>query len=209
MGRREIDLTPYRSNALTENFLLLCKALRMPVMVVTALTLIIFFFNSIVAFYVGAIITLGGEYLQIVSASYIHKNRHFTVSGPYSHVRNPMYIGRFFIGLGFVIMSLNPYIIGGFIILFGIYAHSRTTREERILKGLFPQKSEPYFKEVPKWIPRRKKYSLTEARTPSWSWVKKNREDLNLYGLIAILIFIYFKLTLYPGIGEKIINLIK
>ena len=63
------------------------------------------------AFWIALPVVLFGEALQMWAASHLVKQSHLTTSGPYSFVRNPMYTGRFFVGLGCVLMAWNPWVV--------------------------------------------------------------------------------------------------
>lgn len=56
----------------------------------------------------GGLIVLAGETIRLWAAGHIRSHRVYEVqaerlvtSGPYAHVRNPLYLGNFLIGLGF------------------------------------------------------------------------------------------------------------
>ncbi|MBP5092888.1 MAG: isoprenylcysteine carboxylmethyltransferase family protein [Abditibacteriota bacterium] len=209
MGERELDFTPYRDGPIREGLRAVFTFLRMPLLFILFIYLVMFKMHSVAAYAVGAVIALAGEWGQVASASYILKNRHLTVSGPYAHVRNPMFISRYFVGLGIAVMTLDPVIIGIYTVCYIIYAADRVHREERILRGIFPEnRVAAYMDAVPRWIPKLKRYRYTEARTPSWYWVKKNHEDVHLYGLIAVLLFIGYKVIFHPDVTAKIMALI-
>ena len=109
---------------------------RVPLMAI-ATFVIVSLIHDPKAFWYGVPVAVFGELIQMWAASHLHKDKHLTISGPYSHVRNPMYIGRFVLGLGFFIMTWNPYLIGGYVVLFAAYAHMRVNREEERLKEIF------------------------------------------------------------------------
>ncbi len=171
---------------------------RVPLMALLTITVVVFIRNM-QAFWIGVPIAVFGELIQMWAASQLHKNEYFTVSGPYSHVRNPMYIGRFFLGLGFFIMLWNPYIVVAYVVLFAAYAHMRVKREEIRLQQIFAPHYQHYCSEIRRWLPRLKPYSRSESKNASWKQVCVNHEQLNLYGLIVVLIAVYLRIERLPN----------
>lgn len=166
---------------------------RVPLMMVATLG-VVALLHDVRAFWYGVPVALLGELLQVWAASQLHKDKLFTISGPYSHVRNPMYIGRFILGLGILIMTWNPYLIVGYVVLFAAYAHMRVNREERRLSEIFKPNYQHYCSEIRRWLPRIKPYSRSEDRRAKWSQVCANHEQLNLIGLIVVLAAIYLRI---------------
>lgn len=166
---------------------------RVPLMTIATL-FVVGFMHSLKAFLIGIPVAYLGELIQIWAASQLHKDEHFTISGPYSYVRNPMYIGRFFLGLGFFIMTWNPYLIVGYVIIFAAYAQARVGREEKRLKVIFEPHYQHYCSEINRWLPKFKAYSKSESNNASWKQVCANDEQLNLYGMTVVLIVLYFKI---------------
>nr|MCU0964593.1 hypothetical protein [Burkholderiaceae bacterium] len=52
----------------------------------------------------GFVVSMVGEFIQIWCFASLDKNATLTIRGPYTMVRNPMYLGRFFIPLGFLML---------------------------------------------------------------------------------------------------------
>ena len=55
----------------------------------------------------GFTVSMVGELIQLWCFASLDKNATLTVRGPYTMVRNPMYLGRFFILLGFLMLLGN------------------------------------------------------------------------------------------------------
>lgn len=72
--------------------------------------------------------------------------------GPYSLVRNPMYLGIFLIGLGVVLMLFKWWVVAIFIVFFIIRYILLIFQEEKKLKSLFPESYPVYCREVPRRI---------------------------------------------------------
>ncbi|MGC8863517.1 MAG: methyltransferase family protein [Armatimonadota bacterium] len=172
---------------------------RVPLMAVAAVVLVGFMTQKS-AFWVGAPVALLGELVQMWAASHLHKDEHLTVSGPYSYVRNPMYIGRFVLGLGFFLMTANIYLLAGYVILFAIYAHLRVRREERRLSEIFAPDYQDYCAQIRRWIPSLRPYSRSHARRASWSRLCANHEQINLIGLLVVLLAVYLRIDRLPDL---------
>ncbi len=57
------------------------------------------------ALLIGAGVSLIGLGIRAWAAGHIRKNAELATSGPYAFTRNPLYLGSFFLGLGFTIAS--------------------------------------------------------------------------------------------------------
>ena len=115
------------------------------------------------------------------------------------HVRNPMYIGRFFLMLGFVVMIWQPFITAAFVVLYAIYAHMRVNREEDRLKEIFSPNYQHFCSEVRRWLPRLKPYSKSESRRASWAAVQENHEDIHFVALLVFLAAVYLRIVFVRG----------
>ena len=51
----------------------------------------------------GALVALAGVAMRAWAAGHLRKNQELAVSGPYAHVRNPLYVGTLTTGIGFAI----------------------------------------------------------------------------------------------------------
>ena len=166
---------------------------RVPLMTLATIGLVGFIHEKI-WFWYGAPVALFGELIQVWATSHLVKDERLTISGPYSHVRNPMYIGRFFLGLGFFIMTSNLYLIACYVILFAAYAQMRVLREEKRLREIFGPAYQHYCNETHRWLPRIKPYSRSESRRASWSQVCANHEQIVLIGVIVVLVAVYLRI---------------
>jgi protein-S-isoprenylcysteine O-methyltransferase Ste14 len=149
-------------------------------------------------------LVIPGLWLRGYAAGYVKKNRELTVTGPYAHTRNPLYLGSILIAGGFALALLSwpiALVLGfGFAIIYIPVIAS----EERFLRATFPEFDE-YCRRVPRLIPR-----LTPARFStedgergrfSWELYLKHRE-YNA-GIGAALLYLSL-LFLRPGLGAII-----
>lgn len=166
---------------------------RVPLMLIVFAALV-GYIHRMDGFWWGAPVCLLGEMIQMWAASHLHKDERLTVSGPYSYVRNPMYIGRFILGLGFMIMTWNPLIIGVYVVGFAVYAHLRVRREEARLVDIFGDDYKRYCSETRRWLPGFRAYSGSERRRASWRQVCANHEQINMIALLVVLVAVWLRI---------------
>jgi protein-S-isoprenylcysteine O-methyltransferase Ste14 len=106
-------------------------------------------------------LVLPGLWLRGYAAGYVKKNRELTVTGPYAHVRNPLYLGSTLIAAGFAVALESWPMAAVLAVGFALIYIPVIASEEQFLRGAFPQFAE-YCRKVPRLIPR-----LTAARLPN------------------------------------------
>ncbi|HEV3471274.1 MAG TPA: hypothetical protein VG148_18255 [Pyrinomonadaceae bacterium] len=117
---------------------------------------------------VGGAVAVAGLLLRAWASGHIRKNDRLAVSGPYAHTRNPLYLGSFILGLGFVVAAggggwLMILLAGIFAALFlGIYLPVMRV-EAATLAGLFGEEYERYSRAVPLFFPRLTPYRAAEG----------------------------------------------
>jgi len=105
-------------------------------------------------------LVLPGLWLRGHAAGYVKKNRELTQTGPYAHVRNPLYLGSILIAAGFALALLNWIVALALAVMFLLIYVPVIASEERFLRSTFPDFDE-YCSRVPRLIPR-----ITAAETP-------------------------------------------
>lgn len=141
----------------------------------------------------GAAITVLGEALRLWAAGHLRKNKQLTTTGPYSHVKNPLYIGTLLITLGYSAMAMEKWImIAGFVWFFIYYAPYKKKQENEKLVASFGDAWKVYDQAVPDYFPRLSAYP--DRGTNRWSWdvVKENSEHET-----AVAVFVGFAVLLY------------
>lgn len=91
------------------------------------------------------------------------KNKVLTVHGPYSIVRNPLYIFSFLGVTGFGLAVENPYLALVLAGLFVVYYPSVVKREEQYLSLTLGQPFRDYCAVTPRWIPNFQLYRDPET----------------------------------------------
>jgi protein-S-isoprenylcysteine O-methyltransferase Ste14 len=88
------------------------------------------------------------------------------MTGPYSIVRNPLYVGNFILGTGMCVASGLPAIIPVFVVLFGIQYALIIRAEEEFLRGAIGDPYRVYCEQVPRILPRIHGYRAGDRRFP-------------------------------------------
>lgn len=134
-----------------------------------------------------------GELLQLWAAANLNKNAEVAISGPYTLIRNPMYVGRFLVMLGLVLwLPVSWHVVALYVIVYCAYAHSRVLREEKRLTAGLGQAYTDYCHRVGRWFPKR---IPKEGRAIAWSWqlLAQNRQLRVTAGLLLLLALTYVR----------------
>jgi hypothetical protein len=103
-------------------------------------------------------LVLPGLWLRAYASGYVKKNRELTVTGPYAHTRNPLYLGSMLMAAGFALALLSWPVAVVLAVGFGVIYVPVIASEERFLRAAFPG-FQAYCRCVPRLVPR-----LTPAR---------------------------------------------
>lgn len=146
----------------------------------------------------GTVLTVMGELIRIYSVAFIgsvSRTRNIETaagaalitSGPFSYVRNPLYVGNFLITLGLAVYSGVTWIVLLAIVLFAFQYYCIVKHEERLLIARFGRQYEDYMLAVPAWVPSR----LPALESIEWptSFSKALRsERRTLMAIVAMLV---------------------
>ena len=144
----------------------------------------------------GFLVSLFGEMIQTWSFASLVKNVELTVRGPYVIVRNPMYLGRYFLGLGFAMLFGNIWFVVIYTIVYVLYMVNRVRREEERLVGLLEGYDE-YRRKVRAFIPGKGVSDTSPLCYFNWETLRTNHGDQNfavfllIYGIIFSYVFIF------------------
>ena len=139
----------------------------------------------------AVVISLFGELIQMWSSGSLEKNVVLTIRGPYCLVRNPMYLGRFFVILGALLLLENIYIIVIYVGAFSYYVINRVKREERHLQEVFGEPYLSYCNQVNRFIPRLGAYEKKDTLFFRFRLLVRNNEHLNFLALLVFYIAFY------------------
>ncbi len=116
-------------------------------------------------FAIGAVLAVAGELLRIWACGHLRKNQAVIKSGPYSHVKNPLYLGTFLIMVGVVFAASHatpgsasryllilflPFALGVF---FFYYLPHKFRVEAGRLRRRFGAEWDAYDRAVPDFVP--------------------------------------------------------
>ncbi|MGC8548897.1 MAG: methyltransferase family protein [Acidobacteriaceae bacterium] len=142
------------------------------------------------------LLVLPGIALRAYASGYVKKNRELTVTGPYAHTRNPLYLGSLSIALGFAVAARNGWVLTGIAILFFAIYLPVIRSEEEFLRGMFPG-FDDYCRRVPRLLPRLTPGMQGEAGKFSAALYSRHREYNAVMGAMALyaalLLRLYFR----------------
>ncbi len=152
----------------------------------------------------GAIVALLGETMRFWGVAYAGPLTRVTgsvgapeliTSGPFSHVRNPLYVGNILLYVGFGIMAnaLTPWLVVGTAFYFVVQYAAIVSLEEEFLEKEFGSGFEEYRRLVPRFLPRfvpvRK--VRKEHQKPDWVGARRSeRRTFQAMALVGTLVFL-------------------
>lgn len=156
-------------------------------------------------FWIAMVLLAIGQAVRFWAAGHLVKNKALTTTGPYAHVKNPLYVGTFLILVGFCLAArggeggpwwkenMNWILLGVFLAGFLFYyVPYKKRREGNRLRDLFGAAWEEYDRAVPDYIPRLTPYRKPGSRPVRWSFkaVCENSEQWTppaiLAGVLAV-----------------------
>ncbi len=133
---------------------------------------------------IGLPFSLLGLLLRGWAAGHLAKDRQLATSGPYAHVRNPLYLGTLVASFGIVLAARNTWLALLFAVVFLLVYLPAVELEEQHLREIFGDYP-AYAARVNRFLPRGR-YSLRPS-TFSWALYMRNEEYKALAGwLIAV-----------------------
>jgi protein-S-isoprenylcysteine O-methyltransferase Ste14 len=148
----------------------------------------------------GGVIGLLGLWIRAYAAGYLYKQSVLTVTGPYAHTRNPLYLGSSVLALGAgVAMHSWPAAVI-LLIYFAVVYRVVMKREEEELRQQHQGAFEEFARRVPLFIPRLVPAKSHSASAGSFSLAqyRKNHEYEAAIGFLLLLgvMFIIWRLRL-------------
>ena len=98
-------------------------------------------------------LVLPGLWLRGYAAGYVKKNRELTMTGPYAHTRNPLYLGSMLMAAGFAAALMSWAMALLLAVGFALIYIPVIASEERFLRTTFPG-FDAYCRSVPRLFPR-------------------------------------------------------
>jgi protein-S-isoprenylcysteine O-methyltransferase Ste14 len=147
---------------------------------------------------IGGAIALAGLIVRAWAAGYLEKGRSLATGGPYHYLRNPLYLGSFFLGGGFALAGASWALGISFLVLFfGIYG-TVMRREERFLREQFGEDFDRYARAVPLFLPSLAARSGAPASGEQFRWARyrRNHEYEAAIGYLGGIAFLALKIWL-------------
>jgi len=148
-------------------------------------------------FFPGLMVSLIGELFQAWCLATIKTQKQLTVVGPYMFIRNPMYIGRFFLVFGILMMTGNPWIMLLFTVVYYFYMVNRVKREEKVLLELFGKDYEDYCRDVHPYIPGFKRYDKNQLKSFNGESMRQNHVLINVAAAMVCYIVLFITTFLW------------
>ena len=139
----------------------------------------------------GLTVSILGEAIQLWSMSTIKTHKKLTVTGPYMFVRNPMYIGRFLLIFGMLMMTGNLLLLAAFAGAYYFYMINRVRREEKLLAELFGEDYADYCLDVHPYVPGFKRFDAAQLRSFNKESLDQNHVVVNLLVTVICYLVLY------------------
>ena len=143
----------------------------------------------------GTFLILMGQLFRVAARGY--KSEHslngkaLIEDGPYSLVRNPMYLGILSIGVGIIFLLFHLWVLSVFLVIFIMRYILLIFTEEKKLIVAFPKDYQDYCRKVPRLIPSLSAVMKTEVSVYlplKLGWIKKEIGSMAAVLLGAILL---------------------
>jgi protein-S-isoprenylcysteine O-methyltransferase Ste14 len=149
---------------------------------------------------VGVWLVAIGEAVRIWASGHLMRRNELTTSGPYAYLRDPLYLGRLLLLVGFCIMAWGYnwiLLILGLGVFFFNYMPRKYRKEMTRLEDLFGQEYTDYASYARSLIPRMRPYP--RARQRNWRfdlfW-RENREQYFVLGEAVLTLLIVWRFFL-------------
>jgi hypothetical protein len=133
----------------------------------------------------GLAVSSFGELIQLWCFATLHKKKELAANGPYALVRNPMYLGRYFLILGALLLTGHLWLPVVYTVLYYFYMSNRVKREEETLRGVFGTEYEEYCAEVSRFVPSLRPFRGNPVWTFRWELLLRNNGHWNFLGTAA------------------------
>jgi len=156
----------------------------------------------------GVVLTLLGESLRFWGVAYAGSLTRVTgsvgapevvISGPFSYVRNPLYIGNILMysGVGLMANALTPWLVLVALVYFILQYSLIVSLEEEFLEKEFGEGYREFKNNVPRFFPRLRPYQnpRQEQQKPNWAEAVRSErrtfQAIVLAMLLVLLIWIW------------------
>ncbi len=165
------------------------QRIRVPLGFAFAGLFLVFARPTLLTLVVGTVIALIGLFIRAWASGHIRKARELAISGPYAFTRNPLYLGSFFMGVGFSAASGVWWLALIFSALFiGIYLPVMRVEMDDI-RQIFGKGFDEYVRNVPMFIPRLTVWRKTNVKFDFQLYLqyREYRAALGVFSAIGVL----------------------
>jgi protein-S-isoprenylcysteine O-methyltransferase Ste14 len=146
----------------------------------------------------GGTTSLVGLWLRARAAGHVRKNAELTTSGPYSHTRNPLYLGSIVTAAGFAAAAKSGWLVLALALMFILIYVPVIRSEERFLRATFPGYDD-YAVRVPRLFPR-----FTSAFPEQQvAWSRARYIKVREYNALVGSVFLWCVLVVKIVIGQS------
>ena len=148
-------------------------------------------------FVAGLAVSMAGEAVQVWSFASLSKKKTLATKGPYALVRNPMYLGRYLLTLGGILLTGYLPLVAIYTVGYYLYALNRVRREEVALAEIFGDSYREYCATTNRFLPSPRKLTSADVWYARWALFVQNHGPLNLllavaaWGLLYWFTFVY------------------
>ncbi len=153
--------------------------------------------TTMLGFAVGIPIIAAGEFLRIWSQGSIHKRVRLANSGPYAYMRNPLYLSNFLIGLGFVMIFSNVWILLSYLAGFFILYRGTILEEENVLGEQYGNLYRDYCSKVPRFFPTLRPYGDRSKDPFEFNLIFQHGEHITFLTILFLLLGLYLRQEWY------------
>jgi protein-S-isoprenylcysteine O-methyltransferase Ste14 len=146
----------------------------------------------------GVIIVFAGEGIRVWASGHLIRNDEVTTSGPYAYLRDPLYLGRLLLLIGFCVMGWGYnwiILLIGLGVFFFNYMPRKYRKEMARLESIFGEDYRDYASCTYSLMPRLKPYP--KARKRPWRFDLFWKENREQYFLIGTMLFFLLVLARY------------
>jgi len=132
------------------------------------------------------------HHIGVVSRTRSQRLGPLVATGPFSYVRNPLYLGNIALWLGFTLSAGLAWLAPIVLVLLAAEYHAIVRWEEELLSARIGREYLTYLAQVPRWVPTRRS-PARERRAPGSSWrdtLYSERSTLLAIGLGYVILWI-------------------
>jgi hypothetical protein len=142
---------------------------------------------------IGLVIAMVGQGWRIYAAGVIYKNRQLAITGAYSLVRHPLYLGNFLILGGFTLACANWGVTAVALLFLLFYYPAAIRYEDTKLEGIFGDSWRAWSKNIPAVFPIR--WRWVANRDAEWnarqSLLRNGELPISVYILLCAALLVY------------------